>query len=76
MFLGLPGPNPLVRGMDPDQNPAPDPSIIMQDSKKNIDSYYSVTLFDVSSLKNNLNVHSKSNKQKKILVLCRHLEGQ
>jgi hypothetical protein len=25
MFLGLPGPDPLVRGMDPD----PDPSIIM-----------------------------------------------
>ncbi len=28
MFLGLPDPDPLVRGMDPD--PAPDPSIIMQ----------------------------------------------
>jgi hypothetical protein len=26
MFLGLPDPDPLVRGMDPD----PDPSIIMQ----------------------------------------------
>jgi hypothetical protein len=32
MFLGLPDPDPLVRGMDPDPNPAldPDPSIIMQ----------------------------------------------
>ncbi len=28
MFLGLPDPDPLVRGMDPD--PAPDPSTIMQ----------------------------------------------
>ncbi len=34
MFLGLPDPDPLVRGMDPDLDPAlypdPDPSIIMQ----------------------------------------------
>ncbi len=36
MFLGLPDPDPdpLVRGMDPDTDPAldlnPDPSIIMQ----------------------------------------------
>jgi hypothetical protein len=44
MFLGLPDPDPLVRGMDPD----PDPSVIMQKycSKKNLDSYYFVTLFD------------------------------
>ncbi len=32
MFLGLPDqdPDPLVRGMDTDPDPAPDPSIIMQ----------------------------------------------
>ncbi len=34
VFLGLPDPDPLVRGMDPDPDPAldpdPDPSIIMQ----------------------------------------------
>jgi hypothetical protein len=32
MFLGLSDPDPLVRGMDPDPDPAldPDPSIIMQ----------------------------------------------
>jgi hypothetical protein len=32
VFLGLPDPNPLVRGMDPDTalDPDPDPSIIMQ----------------------------------------------
>ncbi len=33
-FLGLPDPDPLVRGIDPDPDPAldpnPDPSIIMQ----------------------------------------------
>jgi hypothetical protein len=28
MFLGLPDPDPLVKGMDPD--PDPDPSIIKQ----------------------------------------------
>ncbi len=38
VFLGLqdPDPDPLVRGMDPD----PDPSIIMQNSKKILDSSY------------------------------------
>ncbi len=75
MFLGLPDPAPLVRGMDPD----PDPSIIMQNSKKNLYSYYSVALFDFLSLKNDVNVPSKSNEQKtlcKKLVFCWHLEGQ
>jgi hypothetical protein len=53
MFLGLlhQDPDPLVRGMDPD----PDPSIIMQNSKKNLDSYYFLTLFDFLSLKNDVN---------------------
>jgi hypothetical protein len=62
MFLGLPDPDPLVRGMDPD----PDPSIIMQNSKKNLDSYYFGTLFGFLSFKNDVNVPSKSNKQKKL----------
>ncbi len=35
--------------------------------KKNLDSYYFVTLFDFLSLKNDVNVASKSNKQKKLL---------
>jgi hypothetical protein len=56
--------------MDPDLDPAldpdPDPSIIKQNSKKNLDSYYFVTLFDFISLKNDVNVASKSNKQKKL----------
>jgi hypothetical protein len=34
-------------------------------SKKNLDSYYFVTIFDILSLKNGVNVPSKSNKQKK-----------
>ncbi len=39
MFLGLPD---------------PDPSLIMQNSKKNLDSYYFVALFDFFSLKNDV----------------------
>jgi hypothetical protein len=50
MFLVLqdPDPDPLVRDMDPDPalDPDPEPSIFMQNSKKNLDSYYLVTLFD------------------------------
>ncbi len=68
MFLGLPDPDPLVRGMDPDTDPDldpdPDPSIIMQKIVRK--TYYFVTLFDFVSLKNDVNVASKSNKQKKL----------
>ena len=50
MFLCLPDPDPIVRAMDPDRDPAvdpdPDPSIIMQKLYENHDSYYLVTLFD------------------------------
>ena len=49
MLLGLldPDPDPLVRGMDPDTDPAldPDPSIIKQIYKKNIYFYSFVTSF-------------------------------
>ncbi len=40
MFLGLLDQDPLVRGMDPDLDlaPDPDPSIIKQSSKKNLDT--------------------------------------
>jgi hypothetical protein len=63
MFLGLPYPDPLVRGMDPD----PDPSFFScKNRKKNLDSFYFVNLFDFLSLKNDENVPSKSNKQKKL----------
>jgi hypothetical protein len=80
VFLGLqdPDPDPLVKGMDPDPDPAldpdpdpaldpdPDPSNIMQKSKNNLDSSYFVTLFEFLSLKNDENVASKSHKQKKL----------
>jgi hypothetical protein len=49
-----------------------------KNSKKNLDSYYFVTLFDFLSLKKDVNVSSKSNKQKKLnknFVFCWHLEG-
>ncbi len=51
VFFGLldADPDPLVRGMDLDLDPDPDPSIIMQTNKKNLDSYYFVTLFDFLS---------------------------
>ncbi len=65
MFLGLLDPDldPLVRGMDPDPDPAldPDPSTVMQKyGKKNLDPYHFVNLFDFLSLKNDVNVASKS----------------
>ncbi len=37
-----------------------------QNSKKNLDSYYFVTLFEFLSLKNDVNVASKSHKQEKL----------
>jgi hypothetical protein len=55
MFLGLPDPDPPVRGMESDPS-------IMQNIKKNLDSYYFAILFDFSSLKDDVNVASKSNK--------------
>ncbi len=56
MFFGLLDLDPLIRG--------PDPSIIKQNSKKNLDSYCFLLLFDFLSLKNDLTVLLKSNKQK------------
>ncbi len=61
--------NPIISVADPDppdphvfEPPDPVPSISMQkNSKKNLDSYYFVTLFDFLSLKNDVNVPSKSN---------------
>jgi hypothetical protein len=38
-----------------------------KNSKKNLDSYYFRALFDFLSLKNDVNVPSKSNKQKKLI---------
>jgi hypothetical protein len=61
MFLGLPDPDPdpPVRGMDPD------PSIIKQKTvRKTLISIVLWLLLDFLSLKNDVNVPSKSNKQK------------
>jgi hypothetical protein len=69
-------------------DPDPDPQfecgsmrirIRIRNPEKNLDSYYFVALFDFLSLKNDVNVPSKSNKQKKLcqkLVFCWHHEGQ
>ncbi len=51
-------PDPLVRDTDPD------PFIIKQTSKKNLGSYCFVTFYDFLSLKNDVNVASKSKKKK------------
>ncbi len=69
MFLGLLDPDPLVRGMDPDPDLDPEPSIIKQNSKKNPNFYWVVStvlflLFDFLSLKIDVKVPSKSNMQK------------
>jgi hypothetical protein len=63
MFLDLLDPDPdlLVRGMDPDLDP--DPCIIKQNSKKNLDSYCFVTSL---SLKDDVYVSSKSKNQKNL----------
>jgi hypothetical protein len=50
----------------------PDPLSSCKNSKKNLDSYYFVTLFDFLSLKN---VISRKNSVKKLLF-CWLLEGQ
>jgi hypothetical protein len=47
-------------------DPEPDPAIIKQNGKKTIDSYCFVTSLWLVSLKNDGNVPSKSNKQKKL----------
>jgi hypothetical protein len=45
MFLGLPDPDPLVRGVDPDLASDPDPGSSSKSTKKNLDSYCLVTSF-------------------------------
>ncbi len=64
MFFGLLDldPDPVVRGTDL----APDPSIIKQNSKKNFVLF--CDFYDFSSLKNDVNVASKSNKQKTLNI--------
>jgi hypothetical protein len=64
MFLGLldPDPNPIVKGMDPD------PSIISKKiGRKTLISTVLGLFFDFLSLKNYVNVPSKSNIQKNFI---------
>ncbi len=70
MFLGLLDPSPLVRLRGTDL----DPSIIKQNSNKTFDSPCSVTSLRLFVLENDVNVPSKSNKQKNFF--CWRLEGQ
>jgi hypothetical protein len=57
-------PDPSVRGMDPD--PDLDPSITKQ-KKKSLDSYCFLTSFGLFAFENEVQVPSKSNKQKNLL---------
>jgi hypothetical protein len=68
-FLGLPDPDPLVRGTDP----APDPSIVKPIVGKTLIPTVLLLLHDFLSLKNYVNVDSKVI-SKKIIFSC-HLEG-
>jgi hypothetical protein len=56
----------LRRQGEPQETSVADPDSSCKNSKKNLDSYYFVTLFDFLSLKKDVNVTSKSKKQKKI----------
>jgi hypothetical protein len=70
MFLGL---------LDPDPYRIRILLLSCKNSKKNLDSCYFVTPSDFLSLKNDVNVALKSNKQTKLcekFVFCWHLEGQ
>ncbi len=58
IFLSLPDPDPLVRGMDPDPDPSP-ATHQAKNSKKNLDSYCFVASFG-------LFIFEKNNKQKNL----------
>jgi hypothetical protein len=62
MFLCLPDPDPLVRGIDPD----PNPSVII---RKTLIPPVFLLLLDFLSLKNYINVPSKSNKKKNFFLI-------
>jgi hypothetical protein len=66
MFSGLPDPDPLVQATDP----APDPDIYHQAKKlrKTLISSFLWLLYDFLFLKN-VNVASKSNKQKNLIFV-------
>jgi len=59
VFLGLPDPGLLVRGVDPDPS-------LSSCKNSNLDSYFLLTRFDFLSLKNDVIVASKSYLQEKL----------
>jgi hypothetical protein len=71
MFSDLPDPDPLVKGVDPAQ--APDPSIILsfyhqaKIVRKTLFLHVFRLFLEILSLKNDVNVPLKSNKQKYFL---------
>jgi hypothetical protein len=68
VLFGHPDPDPLVRGMIRIRLWIRIRILLSscKNNKKNLESYYFVTLFDFLSLKNNVNVPSKCNMQKKL----------
>jgi hypothetical protein len=66
MFLGLPDPDPLVEVLIRIRILIRILLSSCKNSKKNLDSYYFVTIFYFLSMKNYVNVASKSIKQKKL----------
>jgi hypothetical protein len=62
MFLGLPDPDPLVRGTDPD--PSPDFYHQTKIERKTLIPTVLSLLYDFLSLKNDVNIPSKNNNQK------------
>ncbi len=62
MFLGLPDPDPLVRGMDQAPDPDPEPSITQAKIvRKTLIPTDLWLILDFLSMKNDVNVPSKSN---------------
>jgi hypothetical protein len=77
MFLGLLDPDPIVRGTDQDPDPSNHQAIL---GRKILIPTVWRLLYDFLSQKNDVNVPSKSNKQKNLVKIvffsfCLRLEG-
>ncbi len=66
MFWGL---DPVVRGTDPDRLSS------SKNSEKNLFCVFFMSFY-LRKFKNDVNVPSKSNKQKNLIVFCRRLDDQ
>jgi hypothetical protein len=71
MFLGLPDPDPLVRDMDPDPSTIKHQAKIVRKTfiliRKTFIPHAFLLLYDFLSLKNDVNVASKSKKTKNLV---------